>query len=320
MTEKSRFWNGTATGDAASEAPYDAPTEFAGVLRSLFDADRMANLGGVIFGQLNQLACTGATSPVVVNTGRALVDGTWYQADASVNVAVATPAASTRIDRIVLRKDWSAQTVRVTRIAGLEGGAAPAMTQTPGVTWDIPLCQASITTGGVITITDEREWLNRSVWVVGKESDEAVNNSTTLQNDDDFKFWMGANEVWAVWMVLELSGTAANPTSPSFKYAFDCPSAPDGRMGHMFHPSGASNVGEGAATTALVGANTSTTLETAVLAGSSGNSIASNRQYIHALIRNGATPGFVNFQWAQNTAIAQDTKVLADSMMIAVRQ
>jgi hypothetical protein len=66
------------------------------------------------------------------------------------------PTGATRIDRIVLRASWAAQTVRITRIAGVENDDAPALTQTPGTTYDIPLAQVSITTGGVITITDER--------------------------------------------------------------------------------------------------------------------------------------------------------------------
>lgn len=159
MTERSRFWNGVATGDA-TEAPYDASTEFAAVLRSVTGAAGVAtNLGGVFAEELNELAVTGSTSPVSVASGRALAYGNWYESDAAVSVAVPTPAASTRIDRIVLRKNWVAQTVRVTRIAGVEGGAAPALVQIAGTTWDTPLSQASITTGGAITLTDQREFI-----------------------------------------------------------------------------------------------------------------------------------------------------------------
>lgn len=117
-----------------------------------------ANKGGVFFGELNSLApATVGTSPVTIDTGAAIVFGSIYENTASVNVAIPTPAGATRIDRIVLRKSWSAQTVRITRIAGAEGGAAPAMTQTEGVTWDIPLAQATITTGGAVTVSDSRE-------------------------------------------------------------------------------------------------------------------------------------------------------------------
>lgn len=161
MTERSRFWGGTTIGDA-TVAPYDAETEFAQVLMSLSEANGITTDRSCVFrDELAKLIVTGAASPVAVGTGRALVYGTWYENDAGVNVAIPTPAASTRIDRIVLRKDWVAQTVRITRIAGVEGGGAPAITQTAGVTWDMPVAQVSITTGGVITITDERDFIPR---------------------------------------------------------------------------------------------------------------------------------------------------------------
>jgi hypothetical protein len=48
----------------------------------------------------------------------------------------------------------------VTRIAGVEGaGSAPNLQQNAGVTWDMPLAQVSITTAGVMTLTDERQFL-----------------------------------------------------------------------------------------------------------------------------------------------------------------
>lgn len=155
MVEISAPWNGTTVGDA-SIAPYDAPTEWAKIQNSLGGGGGSPNLGIVFRGELNELAVTGTATPVSVDTGRAICWGTWYENGAAVTVAIPTPAVSTRIDRIVLRKSWSAQTVRITRIAGAEGGGVPAMTQSAGITWDIPLAQVSITTGGVITVTDER--------------------------------------------------------------------------------------------------------------------------------------------------------------------
>lgn len=162
MTETSMFWDGTTTGDA-SVSPYDAATEFAKVLRSLASAAAIAtNLSGVFRGELNGLEASGTASPVAVADGRALAYGTWYESDATTNVVIPTPSAgNSRIDRIVLRKDWSAQTVRITRIAGTQGGApsAPAMTQVAGTTWDMPLATALINDAGTILVLDERQFL-----------------------------------------------------------------------------------------------------------------------------------------------------------------
>lgn len=157
MTERSGPWDGSSIGDA-TEAAYDAPSEFARFLEGLHGG--MTNRGGVVVNKLNKLQVTapGSISPCSVASGWAYVYGTWYESDSAVSVAIPTPAVSTRVDRIVLRKSWSPQTVRITRIEGVEGGGAPALVQS-GTTWDLPLAQVSITTGGVITLTDQREYI-----------------------------------------------------------------------------------------------------------------------------------------------------------------
>lgn len=161
MAELSYPWDGTTTGDA-NIAPYNAATEFAAILEQVSGSSARADRGGVFFGYLNDLAVSSVgVSPASVASGAAIVFGTIYDNSTSVNVAIPTPAGATRIDRIVLRKSWSAQTIRITRIAGAEGGAAQPITQTPGVTWDIVLAHATITTGGVVTITDMREPANQ---------------------------------------------------------------------------------------------------------------------------------------------------------------
>jgi hypothetical protein len=167
MTEHSRFWDGTTVGDA-TEAPYDAGNELAQVLSSVCGAAQTNNNGGVFNTELNMLAVTGAASPVTVASGRALVAGTWYENDAATTVAIPTPASSWRVDYIVLRKTWASKTVRITRIAGIEGAGIPALTQTDGVTWDVPLYRVYIGTDGVISLTDAREFLPASNSVIGQ--------------------------------------------------------------------------------------------------------------------------------------------------------
>lgn len=156
MAEQSILWETVSgTGDSLTIGYSD--TLMFQMLRSLFS--RTANLGGVAADFQNELAVTGTATPVSINTGAGLCYGIPYWNTASVTVAIATPAVSTRVDRIVLRADWTAKTVRITRIAGTEGAGTPAMTQSAGTTWDVPLATVSITTGGVITVTDAREWL-----------------------------------------------------------------------------------------------------------------------------------------------------------------
>lgn len=159
MTEISRPWGGTATGD---KGPY-SDDNWTDAWSGLF-ARTGANVG-VLRGAANELAVTSSgDNAISVNTGEALVDGTWYQSDAATAVTPSIPSANPRIDRIVLRKSWSAQTVRVTRIGGTEAGSpsAPALVQTDGTTWDTPLAQYQIATGAgaISSLTDQREFVH----------------------------------------------------------------------------------------------------------------------------------------------------------------
>lgn len=158
MTENSRPWSGTATGDAG---PY-SDDQWTDVWKTLLGPVIAAE--GVFREQLNELLASGVVTPVSIATGRALVDGSWYESDAVETIAFVSPAVNPRIDRIVLRKDWALQTIRLTKIDGAEAASPvpPAITQVDGTTWDLPLWQVHITTGGVIAINaDERIFIGQ---------------------------------------------------------------------------------------------------------------------------------------------------------------
>lgn len=160
MAQNSFFWNTEGTGDGDNAGITMA--QMVEMWRALFTANTGADLGGVASDYLNRLAVSGTSSPITVASGLACVYGYVYTNSAAENVTVPTPSTHPRIDRIVLRVNWTAQTVRITRIAGTEAASpsAPALTQSAGTTWDIPLAQVQITTGGVITVTDQRKWLS----------------------------------------------------------------------------------------------------------------------------------------------------------------
>jgi trimeric autotransporter adhesin len=156
--EYSRLWGTTGVGDGAAGG-YTADQLFE-IYRFLFTGAVGTNRGGVAPDYGSKLAVSGSTSPVAVADGAALSYGIPYANTTPVNVTIPTPTTATRIDRVVLRASWAAQTVRITRIAGVEGaGTPPNLQQSAGVTWDIPLAQVSINTAGVMTITDERQYL-----------------------------------------------------------------------------------------------------------------------------------------------------------------
>jgi hypothetical protein len=135
-----------------------------------------ASTQGVFRGMLDDLEVTGTTSPVTVATGVAFVKEGVYTNSTSVDVAIPTPTTATRIDRIVLRLDYTASpwTCTVQRLAGAEGAGAPGVTQTEGTKWEISLAKVAITTAGVITVTDERAFVGDGQVVNASLADGAV--------------------------------------------------------------------------------------------------------------------------------------------------
>jgi len=169
MAESSIFWTTNGTGDGGANY---TESQLVAWLRRTFIRD--VTTQGVLAGYANAFAATvtgvGDTTPVEIETGAAMVYGYPYESDSMVQVEVPTPSVSTRIDRIVLRVDWTAQTVRIARVAGAEGGSAPALTQIAGTTWEISLAQLSVTTGGVITVTDQRSYCHFNTTILGNQA------------------------------------------------------------------------------------------------------------------------------------------------------
>lgn len=158
MAQSSFPWAGdSGAGGTGDCGPYSSLQFAEWLMLGLLCRDPATQY--VVPGKLNELAVTGAATPLAVNTGKALVDGWCYNNSSSVSVPIATPVSATRIDRVVLRYDSTLQTVRLVLLPGAEGGAAPALTQTHGTTYEVSLAQVSITTGGVCTVTDERGYL-----------------------------------------------------------------------------------------------------------------------------------------------------------------
>ena len=155
MAEDSYLWTTGGAGDGSATFTRADWSEILRILGACMDDE------GVAPAYLNALApsTTGANNARIA-TGGALVDGKPYSNSANVDktIASAVGGGNTRIDRVVLRADWTAQTVRITVIAGTDASSptAPSITQTPGTTYDIKICQALVNTSGTVTITDER--------------------------------------------------------------------------------------------------------------------------------------------------------------------
>ncbi|MBK9711568.1 MAG: hypothetical protein IPO81_09630 [Kouleothrix sp.] len=156
MAERSQPWDSTGVGDGALTGYTEAQLEE--FFRDLFTSDRFA-AEGVLAGVGGELAVTAGSSLVTVAAGAGMTYGKYYQNTAAQNVSITKPNVGTTGLRVNLRVDWSAQTTRAYVNRNTDGTSAiPALVQTPSTTFDIPLATGTITTAGVVTLTDVRDF------------------------------------------------------------------------------------------------------------------------------------------------------------------
>lgn len=196
MAEHSLFWDGSVLGDCG---PYTQQHFHDWFYRTVFNGD---DNRGPIRGWRDELLVSGTSSPITVAAGGAVVYGGLYDSDAATSVAVSTPSSGfSRYDRIVVRRDWSAQTIRIARVTGTAAAipAVPALTQTALITWEIPLATLLIDDAGTITVTDTREFCAPATeWpancvVAGMFAEGAV--TAAIRPDRTRTETRGANEI-----------------------------------------------------------------------------------------------------------------------------
>lgn len=201
MTEISRPFNGNAVlGD---DGPY-SDEQWHDLLRALAGNDDAAssnkagNNRGVIKGALNELRVQEQSTPdatVRVRSGYANAHGVYYYNDGdSTQTPSANASGSTRYDIIILRVDYTANECRLAIVEGTPAAGLPALTQSAGATWEIPLAALELA-NGFATITDDniidmRRWANAGdgtfVWV--------QNNSAAVMEGGDVAVWDSAND------------------------------------------------------------------------------------------------------------------------------
>ncbi len=179
--ESSRFWITNNTGDGPSSGY--TQQQYYDFMRKTFLTDQEAS-EGVLKGTGNGLAVSGASSPLTVETGAAMVYGFFYENTAALTLAVTTPSVGTTGGHVILRAGWAAQTVRAIAVRNTDGTSAiPSLTQSAGTTWEIRLASFTITTGGVITVTDARSYCHfgTAVNLSMLDSDIVIPNFTRRQ-------------------------------------------------------------------------------------------------------------------------------------------
>jgi len=145
-------------------------------------------LDGVIPGLNNELKVTQSATPaknVKVSTGSLYIQGAAYQVDPFKTIAIADNASGqARIDRIVVRLDYSNQLVEIDVIAGTPAGSpvAPALTQDASM-WELSLARIILFNGFTTivngSIADERVFSK----TVGQASFEDRNDLNQYDRD-----------------------------------------------------------------------------------------------------------------------------------------
>lgn len=160
MTQISGFWTTDASTPTGHQVASYTQTHWSTAITIMAAC---SGHEGIAHEQLNEFDATVPSANTVrVQSGQAIVDGRWYESNDNEDVTIpdAVGAGNTRIDRVVLRTDWASFETTIHRIAGTDAvtPSAPALTQTSGTMWDMPLYQALVNTSGTVTLTDERYW------------------------------------------------------------------------------------------------------------------------------------------------------------------
>jgi len=139
--------------------------------------------------------------------------------------------------------------------------------------------------------------------IVVKAADEDVNNSAALQNDDELKLTVSANEVYHIEMMILATSATATPDINS----------------HWTVPAGASITGFAHSMDVTAGTYAG---QQVAAAGSNAFAVTGGNTWpIFETLTyfGGGTGGTVQWQWAQNAATAELTTVKAGSWIKAVK-
>lgn len=136
--------------------------------------------------------------------------------------------------------------------------------------------------------------------VVLKATDEVVNNSDALQNDDELLYAMAANTRYEITLYIYNQSAT---TTPKMKGGFTVPAGCLVAGVQWYTTTGvAGGIGNISATSLAAPWYCATSKACYLI--------------VQFLLQNKAAAGNFQFQWAQNVATIEDTKVMADSLLI----
>ena len=182
MAETSYLWDNPGDGDSPALG-YGNALLCQVIFRMLFNG---TGDQGVLRLWENELEVTdGGVDTATVDTGAAFTYGVWYENTSAVNININAYRGGNCL--IVARAVWATQTVRVV------ARAVGALTQTPGVTYEIPLANVAIDGAGAITlITDTRDYCEFSTIIPDGsiQSDSLQTDSVTVAKMIDQDRWL----------------------------------------------------------------------------------------------------------------------------------
>jgi len=182
MAEESMFWNGLISEGAPGDAGGYTDVQFSEWVKAVFEGRT-----GVLEG-LAVTESSPAGAHVTVSAGKAIIRGRFYHLDAPVQLVVtANVSGNPRKDRVVLRCDWSAQTIRLAVKEGTPAGSPtlPTLTQSDGTTWELSLSAVNVANGfsSIVNpdITRDRKWAR-----VEKPGDTKFSFSPNQETDGEW--------------------------------------------------------------------------------------------------------------------------------------
>lgn len=228
MAEQSMFWaTGTGTGDD------DELTQaiWFRFIKALYNTDDGHCVIPLTDNELD--ATSTANHTVVVQTGMAITNGSFYWSDTNLTFddQSSTPLerripdlGATTVHRIVSRWDSNEATVRTVLLTNTSGVTTdPALTQTAN-TWEEPLWSLSVTPAGAVTLTDQRQFVLAKV-----VQDEAIltamlaNLAVTPEkaSNDIIRLFASGVGAWRLWYGTENEFDAVSNPSDDVLYIQD---------------------------------------------------------------------------------------------------
>ncbi len=163
----------------------------------------------------------------------------------------------------------------------------------------------AITTGDAVVAI---EVLALAVGVDKSSGDETVNNSSTLQNDDDLLFPIGTTGTWLFEFTIWFHGAA----NADIKFAITVPANALLCWSHMVVTDDSVSV---VASTAVVASGTPKVMS--CVGAGEGNA---QMMIIRGWVKSIDTAGNVQLQWAQTTPQESNTIVMAESHLMAHKE